>query len=62
VLLVIDQTEELFVSKNPADAGLFLNLISTATSENKALWTVATMRSEYITARSRPGTTRSTGR
>ena len=50
VLLVIDQAEELFASKDPADAELFLNLIRAATSGKKALWSVATMRSEYITA------------
>ena len=48
-LLIIDQTEELFVMSGIEERTRFLEIIRKALDNDKRLWVVATIRSEFLT-------------
>ncbi len=48
VLLVLDQAEELFTLGGDADTRIFLEALRTALNENRRLFVVATLRSDFL--------------
>lgn len=48
-LLIIDQAEELFVMSGREERSMFLEIIRKALDNDKRLWVVATIRSEFLT-------------